>query len=135
MEYLRILRLAATTLEASVEEELRRQLEAGRQPDREAIRAALEPVRLACPEVAPLQPELSGYDELLAGYEERGERERESAGGAAAGVPPADVLGALSGSGRQGAGRAVGAGALLGGTGIWSRIRARLNRHSTHRFR
>ena len=68
LEYLRILHLAATTLESSVEAELRRQLEAGQRPDSEAIRAMLEPARpssAAAVAMAPLQPELSSYDELL----------------------------------------------------------------------
>ncbi len=68
LEYLRILHLAATRLEASVEAELRRQLEAGQRPDSEAIRVVLEPSRPASAEaiaMAPLQPELSSYDELL----------------------------------------------------------------------
>lgn len=69
LEYLRILHLAATTLEASVEAQLQRQLEAGQQPDSEAIRAVLEPARPAAAEalaMVPLQPQLSAYDELLA---------------------------------------------------------------------
>ena len=61
--------MAATTLEASVEAQLRGQLEAGQRPDSEAIRAVLEPARPAAAEalaMAPLQPQLSSYDELLA---------------------------------------------------------------------
>ena len=68
LEYLRILHLAATTLEASVEAELRRQLEAGQRPDSAAIRAVLEPARPASAEavaMAPFEPQLSSYDELL----------------------------------------------------------------------
>ena len=66
---MRILHLAATTLEASVEAQLRRQLEAGQRPDSEALRAVLEPTRPAAADalaMAPLQPQLSSYDELLA---------------------------------------------------------------------
>ena len=68
LEYLRILHLAATTLEASVEAELRRQLEAGERPDSAAIRAVVGPARPTSVEavtLAPLEPELSSYDALL----------------------------------------------------------------------
>lgn len=65
IEYLRILHLAATTMESAVDDELRRQLDAGDLPDVERVRQRVAPEEVEVPTVEAPQAELSSYDELL----------------------------------------------------------------------
>jgi len=65
LEYVRILHLAATTLEARVEAALRDCLEAGQRPSFETVRAAAAPPRMELPEVHIGDPDLAVYDALL----------------------------------------------------------------------
>ena len=70
LEYVRILHLAATTLESAVESALSTLLEEGGVPTYEAVKARVAPTpRLACPEVQVLVPDLKVYDALLSGQE------------------------------------------------------------------
>ena len=66
LEYLRLLRLAATTLESEVERALAERLSAGKLPDYAAIKAAVAPEVLRCPEIELTAPDLEEYDALLA---------------------------------------------------------------------
>ncbi len=66
LEYVRILHLAATTLETRVEAALQGCLEAGERPSFERVRAAAAPPRPEAPEVRIAEPDLDVYDELLA---------------------------------------------------------------------
>ncbi len=65
LEYLRLLRLAATTMECQVEDALARTLEAGLRPDYERIEAAVAPRQPSCPEMEQKLPDLNAYDALL----------------------------------------------------------------------
>ena len=66
LEYVRILHLAATTLESKVEEVLTRILEEGEVPEYEAVKALAAPQEpAACPVVTVMEPDLSAYDRLL----------------------------------------------------------------------
>lgn len=65
--YLRILRLAARTMEASVEAALGALLAAGEVPSFEQVEARVAPRTPEVPEVHVPAVDLSGYDELLAG--------------------------------------------------------------------
>ncbi len=67
VEYLRILRLAAETLESSVAVELEKVLAEGAVPSSEEIRKIVNPRPPARPEVNVSEPDLNTYDEL---YEE-----------------------------------------------------------------
>lgn len=67
LEYVRILHLAATTLESRVEAALRACLEAGERPSFETIRAASAPARPDLPDVRIGDPDLAVYDALLGG--------------------------------------------------------------------
>ena len=67
LEYVRILHLAATTLESRVEAALRDCLEAGERPSFETVRAAAAPARPELPEVRIGDPDLHAYDALLGG--------------------------------------------------------------------
>ena len=70
LEYVRILHLAATTLESAVESALSTLLEEGGVPTYEAVKVRVAPTpRLACPEVQVLLPDLKVYDALLSGQE------------------------------------------------------------------
>lgn len=66
LEYLRLLRLAAMTMECEVEQALTETLAAGRLPDYAAIKAAVAPEVLRCPEIELTAPDLGEYDALLA---------------------------------------------------------------------
>jgi transposase len=66
LEYVRILHLAATTLQCEVEAALLALLEAGDVPEYEAVQAKVAPVpSLGCPEVQVDTPDLAVYDALL----------------------------------------------------------------------
>lgn len=65
VEYLRILKLAAETLESSVAAELEKVLAEGAVPSSEALRKAVDPRPPARPEVNVSEPDLTNYDALL----------------------------------------------------------------------
>jgi hypothetical protein len=65
VEYLRILHLAAATMEADVEAALTLLLEAGTTPTAEAVKAVVDPAKPAVPEMAAPQVDLASYDALL----------------------------------------------------------------------
>lgn len=68
LEYLRVLHLAAATMQHEVEAALDLLLDEGRLPRFEAVHALTARQRpCEVPEMAPLEVDLSGYDELLAG--------------------------------------------------------------------
>jgi hypothetical protein len=67
VEYVRILHLAASTLEATVEQALVGLLEAGQPFDYAAVKAIANPVQPEVPNVSIPLPDLAVYDELLAG--------------------------------------------------------------------
>lgn len=64
--YLRVLHLAASTMQCEVEAELARQLERGEVPMLETVRGAIDArTRPTVPAMVPLKPELAEYDALL----------------------------------------------------------------------
>ena len=65
LEYIRILHLAATTVEAQVEKALDELLQAGTLPSFDAVRIRVAPLQQQPPEVEIDEPDLSGYDALL----------------------------------------------------------------------
>jgi len=65
VEYLRILHLAASTLESQVEEVLARLLAEGGLRGAEQVKALVAPVRPEVPELAQPEVDLSSYDALL----------------------------------------------------------------------
>jgi transposase len=65
LEYIRILHLAATTLEAEVEVALQSLLDAGEVPSFDAVRDRVAPRDSECPEVNLDELNLSTYDQLL----------------------------------------------------------------------
>ena len=70
LEYIRILHLAATTMQCEVEAALGAMLEAGEVPQFDTVKArtgAGQPP--ACPHVQVRTPDLATYDELLSGEE------------------------------------------------------------------
>jgi hypothetical protein len=67
VEYVRILHLAASTLETTVEKALAQLLEAGSELDYAAVKAIASPTPSAVPEIAIPAPDLSAYDRLLGG--------------------------------------------------------------------
>jgi hypothetical protein len=67
--YLRILHLAASTTQSAVEARLDEELDAGRCPMPDGIKATVAPEQVAVPELAELDVDLGGYDGLLAGQE------------------------------------------------------------------
>lgn len=70
LEYVRILHLAATTMQCEVEAALEALLGAGQAPEYEAVKALAHPAELnACPEVHVPEPDLGLYDALLEGAE------------------------------------------------------------------
>ena len=70
LEYIRILHLAATTMQCEVEAALGAMLEAGEVPESDAVKAKVGAWRApACPHVQVLMPDLATYDELLSGEE------------------------------------------------------------------
>jgi hypothetical protein len=69
VEYVRILHLAASTMESQVEAVLEALLARGERPDFATVKALAAPERLTIPEVHIPPPDLSVYDRLLAGGE------------------------------------------------------------------
>lgn len=65
VEYVRILHLAASTMEAPVERALAALLEAGEPFDYAAVKAIASPERPPVPELSVGTPDLAAYDELL----------------------------------------------------------------------
>lgn len=66
LEYLRILHLAATTLECRVEQTLEKLLAEERVPEYETVKSLAAPEeRRAWPEIEILEPDLRAYDQLL----------------------------------------------------------------------
>ena len=65
LEYIRILHLAATTVEADVDASLTRLLSAGETPTFDAVREQVAPRETDCPEVRVDAPDLSEYDQLF----------------------------------------------------------------------
>ncbi len=70
VEYVRLLHLAASTMESDVDEALVRLLAAGTVPTADRVRAIVSPTRPAVPELAEGEVNLSEYDELLGAAEE-----------------------------------------------------------------
>lgn len=67
LEYLRILHMAATTMESTVEAALARLLAAGEVPEYDAVRSVAEPaVEIPWPKIQIEQPDLAAYDQLIA---------------------------------------------------------------------
>ena len=67
LEYLRILHLAATTLESRVEAALGKLLGEGRVPEYEVVRAMADPAEeIPWPQIQITQPDLTAYDQLIA---------------------------------------------------------------------
>lgn len=67
LDYLRILYLAASTMECRVEQALRQLLASAEPWDYASVKAIVEPETPAPPEMATLAPDVHGYDELLLG--------------------------------------------------------------------
>jgi hypothetical protein len=65
LEYLRILHLAAMTMEAEVDAVLRALLTKGERPTFDRVKAAVTPQRPPYPEIALTPPDLGAYDALL----------------------------------------------------------------------
>lgn len=65
VEYVRLLHLAASTMQAPVEEALELLLQAGTVPTSEQVRALVSPARPEVPELAAGTVDLAEYDELL----------------------------------------------------------------------
>ncbi len=65
LEYLRVLHLAASTVEADVEAALERLLAAGVLVDADQVKREVAPGKTAIPQLAEPVVDLSGYDELL----------------------------------------------------------------------
>jgi hypothetical protein len=70
VEYVRLLHLAASTMESDVDQALAQLLEAGTVPTADRVRAIVSPDRPAVPELAAGEVNLSEYDELLGATEE-----------------------------------------------------------------
>jgi len=67
LEYLRILHLAAMTLESRVEAALERLLAEGKVPEYDAVRCLADPAEvIAWPQVEIQPPDLTAYDQLIA---------------------------------------------------------------------
>lgn len=67
VEYVRVLHLAATTMESHVDSALAEILDRGAPFDYAAVKAAITPERPAIPEVQIAPPDLTFYDRLVAG--------------------------------------------------------------------
>jgi transposase len=65
LEYLRLLKLAAETLETDVASGLERLLAEGQVPESERVKQLVAPTPIACPNVAVSEPEIKEYDELF----------------------------------------------------------------------
>lgn len=72
VEYVRILHLAASTMETDVEQALERLLQAGMVPTAEAVRGLVAPERPDVPALAAMAVDLAEYDALLASVAEVG---------------------------------------------------------------
>ncbi|MFQ5745044.1 MAG: IS21 family transposase [Acidobacteriota bacterium] len=70
IEYLRILHLAASTMESEVEDALGRLLEAGQCPDADAVKGVVAPQTIEVPALEVPAVDLSSYDRLLTGEAE-----------------------------------------------------------------
>jgi hypothetical protein len=71
LEYVRILHLAATTMECAVEAALSTLLDVGEVPEYEVVKARVQPaVPLSAPLVQVRLPDLTAYDALLSGSQE-----------------------------------------------------------------
>ena len=66
LHYLRILHLAASTMEHDVELALQLFLEQGLRPTFDDVKALVAPAKPSVPALAPLDPDLTTYDKLLA---------------------------------------------------------------------
>ncbi len=69
VEYVRILHLAASTMQAGVEQVLEQLLQRGERPDFAAVKALAAPDKPTLPQVHIPAPDLAVYDRLLAGGE------------------------------------------------------------------
>lgn len=69
IEYLRILHLAASTMEADVEAALERLLAEGAVISAEQVKAVVSPVKFEVPDLAAPEVDLAGYDTLITGDE------------------------------------------------------------------
>jgi hypothetical protein len=67
IEYVRVLHLAASTMESAVERALGELLERGDPFDYAAVKAIAAPAEAIVPEIAISEPDLGAYDALLAG--------------------------------------------------------------------
>jgi len=67
VEYVRVLHLAASTMECTVEAALIELLADGARFDYAAVKARAKPETASIPEMAPLKPDLAVYDRLLVG--------------------------------------------------------------------
>jgi hypothetical protein len=67
VEYVRILHLAASTMESLVESALRELLDAGKPVDYAAVRAVASPDKPCVPTIKIGAPDLRVYDSLLVG--------------------------------------------------------------------
>ena len=67
LEYLRVLHLAAATLQYEVEAALELLLGDGKLPVYAAVRTLTSQRQQEIPQMAPLEPDFGGYDELLVG--------------------------------------------------------------------
>lgn len=65
LEYLRVLKLAAETLETDVDSALERLLAEGTVPDGERVKQLVAPTPIACPTVVVSEPEVKEYDGLF----------------------------------------------------------------------
>jgi hypothetical protein len=67
LEYLRILHLAAMTLESRVEAALEKLLAEGKVPEYDAVRCLADPAEvIAWPQIEIQPPDLTAYDQLIA---------------------------------------------------------------------
>lgn len=69
LEYLRLLRLAAVTMESEVENALAAMLAAEKLPSYDTIKALVAPEQMRCPDIQLEDPDLREYDTLLVGRE------------------------------------------------------------------
>lgn len=69
VEYLRVLHLAAATMEADVEAALGLLLEVGAPPTADAVKAIVSPDKATIPELPAPQVDLTSYDALLSGVQ------------------------------------------------------------------
>jgi hypothetical protein len=66
LEYLRILHLAASTMESDVEQALEHLLESDRCPEADVVKSVVAPTQVTIPEMAVPTVDLGTYDSLLA---------------------------------------------------------------------